>query len=158
MSAARRIGLAVNGMPVEVSAAPGTPLIYVLRNDLGLKATRFGCGEGACGACTVLVDGRAVTSCDLPVDAVAGKHVTTVEGLGDGGALHPVQQAFLDLQAAQCAYCIDGIVMATVALLRATPHPSDDDIRRALARHLCRCGAHVRILRAIRAASEAMAR
>ena len=158
MSAARRMGLSVNGVPVEVSAAPGTPLIYVLRNDLGLKATRFGCGEGACGACTVLVDGRAVTSCDLPVDAVAGKHVTTVEGLGDGGALHPVQQAFLDLQAAQCAYCIDGIVMATVALLRATPHPSDDDIRRALARHLCRCGAHVRILRAIRAASEAMAR
>ncbi|HEV2219666.1 MAG TPA: (2Fe-2S)-binding protein [Casimicrobiaceae bacterium] len=150
--------LRVNGVEREVTAAPDTPLVYILRNDLGLKGTRFGCGEGQCGACTVILDGRAVPSCDLPLWSAEGHEITTVEGIGRGGTLHPVQQAFIDVQAAQCGYCCDGIVMAAVALLDRVPDPSDEAIVAALERHLCRCGAHARILRAIRVAAAAMAK
>jgi nicotinate dehydrogenase subunit A len=154
---AEALKLRVNGRDREVRAEPGTPVLYILRNDLGLKGTRFGCGEGQCGACTVLLDGHPVTSCDTPLWSVPGHEITTIEGIGGAdGRLHPVQQAFVDLQAIQCGYCIDGIVMATVALLRRTSAPTDAEIAAALDRHLCRCGTHVRIFRAIRAAARAM--
>jgi nicotinate dehydrogenase subunit A len=148
--------LRVNGRDCEVRAEPGTPLLYVLRNDLKLKGTRFGCGEGQCGACRVLLDGNAVTSCDTPLWSVPGHEITTIEGIGGDGRLHPVQQAFIDEQAVQCGYCIDGIIISAVALLRGNPDPSDEEIATALERNLCRCGTHVRILRAIRAAAQAM--
>ena len=147
--------LRVNGRDCEVRAEPATPLLYVLRNDLKLKGARFGCGEGRCGACTVLLDGRAVTSCDTPLWSVPGHEITTIEGISRrDGPLHPVQQAFADAQAIQCGYCIDGIILAAVALLRRDPSPSDEAIATALDRHLCRCGTHVRILRAIRSAAQ----
>jgi nicotinate dehydrogenase subunit A len=149
--------LEVNGELCIVSAAPATPLLYVLRNDLQLKGTRFGCGSGACGSCTVHVDGRAVQSCDTPVWSVEGRAVTTVEGLGTLRSPHPVQQAFIDEQAAQCAYCINGIMMSVAALLAHTPEPSDAELMEALNRHLCRCGTHLRILRAARRAVALMA-
>ena len=148
--------LRVNGSDRQVRADPATPLVYILRNDLDLKGTRFGCGEGQCGACTVLLDGNAVPSCDTPAWAAAGHAITTIEGISAGGKLHPVQQAFIDHQAAQCGYCSDGIMMAIVALLGRVPDPTEAQIATALERHLCRCGAHVRILRAIRAAAAAM--
>ena len=151
--------LRINGVEREVSAEPDTPLLYILRNDLKLKGTRFGCGEGNCGACTVLVDGRAVQSCDTPLWSAPGHEITTIEGLaGDGGAdsLHPIQQAFLDEQAAQCGYCINGIMMSAKALLDANPDPDDAQIAAALERNLCRCGTHVRVLRAIRRAAHAL--
>jgi nicotinate dehydrogenase subunit A len=141
-----------------VAADPETPLLYVLRNDLKLKGARFGCGLGMCGACTVLVDGKPVQSCDFPLSAAAGKSVTTVEGLSSEGRLHPLQQAFVDEQAAQCGYCITGIIMAAKALLDANPRPSEAQIRTALKGNLCRCGTHQRILRAIHRAAQAMAR
>lgn len=140
----------VNGRRVSVSAEPETPLLYVLRNDLKLKGTRYGCGLGQCGACTVIVDGVAVQSCDVPVSAVAGKRITTIEGLGEDGRLHPLQQAFIDEQAAQCGYCASGILMSAKALLDARPQADEAAIREALAGNLCRCGTHARILRAIR--------
>jgi len=148
--------LRVNGVEREVSAEPATPLLYILRNDLGLKATRFGCGEGHCGACTVLLDGRAVQSCDTPLWSAAGHDITTVEGLARDGTLHPLQQAFIGEQAAQCGYCINGIMMSAAALLARNPDPSDAQIVDALERNLCRCGTHVRILRAIASAAAAM--
>ncbi|HUH92074.1 MAG TPA: (2Fe-2S)-binding protein [Casimicrobiaceae bacterium] len=148
--------LRVNGRDCEVRAEPATPLLYVLRNDLKLKGARFGCGEGQCGACTVLLDGNPVTSCDTPLWSAPDHEIITIEGLGRAGALHPVQQAFVEAQAIQCGYCIDGIILAAVALLRRDPSPSDEAIAAALDRHLCRCGTHVRILRAIRAAARAM--
>jgi len=144
------IQLIVNGGAHEVAAEPETPLLYVLRNDLKLKGTRFGCGHGQCGACTVVIDGKAVQSCDLPVSAAAGKAITTVEGLAADGRLHPLQQAFIAEQAAQCGYCVSGIIMAAKALLDAKPKPSEAEIRTALKGNLCRCGTHHRILRAIR--------
>ena len=153
---AERFKLRLNGRDCEVRAEPNTPLLYVLRNDLKLKGTRFGCGEGHCGACRVLLDGNAVTSCDMPLWSVPGHEITTIEGIGGEGRLHPVQQAFIDAQAVQCGYCIDGIIISTVALLRRNPNPSDEEIAAALERNLCRCGTHVRILRAIRAAAQAM--
>jgi nicotinate dehydrogenase subunit A len=143
------IRILVNGVEREVGAEPSTPLLYVLRNDLGLKGTRFGCGEGHCGACTVLLDGNAVQSCDTPLWSAAGREVTTVEGLSRGAALHPLQQAFIGEQAAQCGYCINGIMMSAVALLERSPDPGEAEIAAALERNLCRCGTHVRILRAI---------
>jgi nicotinate dehydrogenase subunit A len=150
---AQTLKLRVNGVEREVSAEPGTPLLYILRNDLGLKGTRFGCGEGHCGACTVLVDGKPLQSCDTPLWSAAGRDITTVEGLSPGGAgfddMHPIQRAFIDEQAAQCGYCINGIMMSAVALLERNPDPSEADIAAALERNLCRCGTHVRILRAI---------
>jgi len=136
----------VNGGRHEVAAAPDTPLLYVLRNELGLAGTRFGCGSGQCGACFVLVDGRAMASCDLPLSFAIDKQITTIEGLG--GA-HPVQKALVEHQAAQCGYCMSGIVMSAVALLSQTSNPSENQVRSALDRNLCRCGSHNRVVRAI---------
>jgi nicotinate dehydrogenase subunit A len=147
----------VNGAPHAVDADAETPLLYVLRNDLKLKGARFGCGLGQCGACMVIIDGKAVPSCDIPVSAVTGKTVTTIEGIGGEDGLHPLQQAFIEEQAAQCGYCVSGIVMTAKALLDADPRASDADIKEALARNLCRCGTHQRILRAIRRAAGRMA-
>ena len=152
------IPLNVNGAAHIVAADPETPLLYVLRNDLKLKGARFGCGQGQCGTCTVLVDGKAVQSCDLPVSAAAGKTVTTIEGISVNGEPHPLQQAFIDEQAAQCGYCITGIIMAAKGALDANPRASDAEIRTALKGNLCRCGTHHRILRAIRRAAERMAK
>lgn len=150
-----RFTLNVNGRDCEVSAEPGTPLLYVLRNDLGLKGSRFGCGSGHCGACTVLLGGKAVQSCDTPLWSAAGQEVTTIEGLGGPGALHPLQRAFIEEQAVQCGYCINGIIMSAAALLARNPKPARAEIAAALERNLCRCGTHVRVLRAIeRAAKE----
>ena len=136
----------VNGVERSVEAAPETPLLYVLRNDLGLPGTRFGCGSGQCGACFVLVDARAMASCDLPLSFVSGKQVTTIEGLGGE---HPVQKALERHQAAQCGYCMSGIVMAAVALLLKNPSPGESEIRAALDQNLCRCGSHNRVVKAI---------
>ena len=148
--------LRVNGRDCEVRAEPNTPLLYILRNDLKLKGTRFGCGEGQCGACSVLMDGNPVQSCDTPLWSVPGHEITTIEGIGSPSKLHPVQQAFVDEQAIQCGYCIDGIIIAAVALLKRENDPSDAEIAAALERNLCRCGTHVRIFRAIRSAARAM--
>ena len=145
--------LHVNGRRSEVHADPETPLLYVLRNDLKLKGTRFGCGLGQCGACTVIVDGNAVQSCDVPVSAVAGKEITTIEGIGTLDDPHPLQRAFIAQQAAQCGYCASGIIMAAKALLDRNASPNEEEIRAALERNLCRCGTQVRILRAIRMAA-----
>lgn len=147
--------LVVNGKEVEVRADRDTPLLYILRNQLGLKGTRFGCGLGLCGSCTVIIDGEAVHSCDTPLWSVQDRSVETVESLARDGALHPLQKAILDEQAAQCGYCLTGIIMRAKALLAHTPRPSREQIAEALDRNLCRCGAHNRILRAIdRAAGE----
>jgi nicotinate dehydrogenase subunit A len=152
------VELTVNGRIHRVGVAPDTPLLYVLRNDLALNGAKFGCGLAQCGACTVLVDGKPVRSCSYPVDAVQGKSITTIEGLGTTERPHPVQQAFIDEQAAQCGYCINGMVMAATALLKRNPHPDDTAIRQALAGNLCRCGTHARILRAVARAAREMAR
>jgi nicotinate dehydrogenase subunit A len=148
--------LRVNGRPATATAAGDTPLLYVLRNDLQLKGTRFGCGSGHCGSCTVLLDGRAVQSCDTPLLAAQGHDITTVEGLGTPARPHPVQQAFVELQAAQCGYCINGIMLTVAALQQqaqcAHEVATEAALQAALARHLCRCGAHRRILRAARQA------
>ena len=140
------IEIEVNGTRREVSASPDTPLLYVLRNDLGLTATRFGCGSGQCGACFVLVDGRAMASCDLPLSFAAGKKITTVEGLGGE---HPVQKALVKHQAAQCGYCMSGIIVSAVALLAQNRSPGEKEIRETLDRNLCRCGSHNRVVKAI---------
>jgi nicotinate dehydrogenase subunit A len=150
--------LEVNGQRRSVSAGPDTPLLYVLRNDLGLVGSRFGCGTGQCGACFVIVEGKAVPSCDTPLWSVAGKKITTVEGLAKGGELHPVQKALLAEQAAQCGFCISGIAVAAAAFLQINPRPSEAEVRSALDRNLCRCGAHNRVVRAVlRAAKEMQA-
>jgi len=156
MAMAETFKLRVNGRECEVLAEPNTPLLYILRNDLKLKGTRFGCGEAQCGACNVLLDGNAVPSCDTPLWSVPGHEVITIEGIGGESGLHPVQQAFIDEQAIQCGYCIDGIIISAVALLQRESDPSDAQIAAALDRNLCRCGTHVRILRAIRAAARAL--
>ncbi|MGH6914183.1 MAG: (2Fe-2S)-binding protein, partial [Geminicoccales bacterium] len=137
--------LEVNGARRRVEAAPDTPLLYVLRNDLGLTGSRFGCGSGQCGACFVLVEGRAMASCDLPIESVSGKAILTIEGLG---GRHPVQKALVAEQAAQCGYCMSGIVMSAAALLSQKPDPTEEEIRTALDRNLCRCGSHNRVVRA----------
>jgi nicotinate dehydrogenase subunit A len=146
------LALHVNGSTREVTADPETPLLYVLRNDLKLKGARYGCGEGLCGACMVIVDGKAVQSCDVPVSAMAGKSITTIEGIGTPERPHVLQRAFIAHQAAQCGYCVSGIIMSAKALLDAKPGASDDELREALAGNLCRCGTHTRILRAVRSA------
>jgi nicotinate dehydrogenase subunit A len=151
------VSLTVNGEPVVVEAHPDTPLLYVLRNDLGLLGARFGCGLGLCGACFVHVDGAVVPSCDTPVWSVAGKAVVTVEGLAPDGDLHPLQRAVLDEQAAQCAYCVTGVVMSGAALLAHTPRPDEAQAAAALERNLCRCGSHRRMVRAVVRAGEATA-
>lgn len=148
--------LNVNGRMREVQADAETPLLYALRNDLGLIGTRYGCGLGMCGTCTVIIDGKPVQSCDLPVSAAVGKQITTVEALGSTTALHPLQRAFIAEQAAQCGYCASGILMAAKALLDVNNDPSDSDIRSALEGNLCRCGTHGRILRAIKRAAQEM--
>lgn len=147
------LALNVNGTRHEIAADPETPLLYVLRNDLKLKGTRYGCGAGLCGACTVIVDGKAVQSCDVPVSAVAGKSITTIEGIGTPERPHALQRAFIAHQAAQCGYCVSGMIMGAKAFLDVNPGASDDALREALAGNLCRCGTHTRILSAVRAAA-----
>ena len=149
------ISLKVNGRHRRVAAEPGTPLLYALRNDLGLNGPKFGCGLGQCGACTVLVDGEAVRSCVTAVDNIGNAAITTLEGLGTPRHPHPLQQAFIAEQAAQCGYCINGMIMTAAALLGAKPRPSEDEIRAALAANLCRCGTHLRIVRAVARAARA---
>ena len=149
------VRLRVNGADRVVEADPETPLLSALRGPLGLMGTRFGCGLNQCGACNVLVDGRAVASCDLPLSAAAGKDVTTVEGLGSPEQPHPLQSAFIAEQAMQCGYCISGILISAAALLRRNPDPSEAEVRAALDRNLCRCGAHNRMVRAVLRAAKA---
>ena len=145
----------VNGTERVIQCEPDAPLLDVLRQDLGLAGPRFGCGVGLCGACFVLVEGRARSSCDFPAWAAEGQDITTVEGLLYDGTLHPVQQAVLDEQAAQCGYCTSGMIMSAVALLRANPAPTEAEVRSALDGNLCRCGSHQRIVRAVlRAAAQ----
>jgi nicotinate dehydrogenase subunit A len=147
--------LKVNGAVRRVESAPDTPLLYVLRNELGLLAAKLGCGLEQCGSCTVIVDGEARMSCRLPIAELAGSEITTLEGIGTEEAPHPLQRAFIAENAAQCGYCSSGILMAAKALLDRNPRPSDPEIRRALRDNLCRCGAHNRVVRAIgRAARE----
>jgi len=150
------IRLVVNGQAREVAADPETPLLYVLRNDLGLTGTKFGCGLGQCGSCTVLVGGQAVRSCMLPVQAVAGQAVTTIEGLGSPERPHPLQAAFIAEQAVQCGYCTPGIVMAAKAALDQTPRPTEAELKHALDGVLCRCGTHDRVIRAVMRAAATM--
>lgn len=149
--------LRVNGSECSVQAEEGTSLLEVLRNALGLKGTRFGCGSGECGACHVLLDGQSVPACDTPVESVQGREVVTVEGFSEDGRPNRLQQAFLDEQAGQCGYCLSGILASATALLAREPHPSEDQVRAALDAHLCRCGAHNRIVRAVLRASGAAA-
>ncbi|HWX63361.1 (2Fe-2S)-binding protein [Bradyrhizobium sp.] len=150
--------LKVNGRDHQIDAEADTPLLYVLRDDLALNAAKFGCGLGQCGACTVIVDGKAVLSCVTPLMLLEGKQVTTLEGLGTIADPAPIQRAFMDEQAAQCGYCIAGMMMRAQALLMRNASPSDEDIRNELEPHLCRCGTHMRILRAIRRAAGLMNR
>jgi nicotinate dehydrogenase subunit A len=150
------IRLVVNGQAREVAADPETPLLYVLRNDLGLTGTKFGCGLGQCGSCTVLVGGQAVRSCMVPVQAVAGQAVTTIEGLGSPERPHPLQAAFIEEQAVQCGYCTPGIVMAAKAALDQTPRPTEAQLKNALDGVLCRCGTHDRVIRAVMRAAATM--
>jgi nicotinate dehydrogenase subunit A len=150
--------VSVNGKLEQVGTEPDTALLYVLRNHLGLRGTRFGCGLALCGACMVLVDGRPSYSCDVPVGSLEGREITTVEGLGTPDRPHPVVEALVDGQAAQCGYCISGIVISAAALLERTPDPSEEEVRRALDGNLCRCGAHNRIVRAVLAAAAELRR
>jgi nicotinate dehydrogenase subunit A len=145
--------LRVNGQVREVEVDPSTPLLWVLRDTLQLTGAKYGCGLEQCGACAVLCDGRAVLSCVAPAESFVGKEITTIEGLGADGELDVLQRAFVAEQAAQCGYCVPGIVIAAKALLDATPAPSESQIRAALAKHLCRCGTHARMLRAVRRAA-----
>ena len=151
------VTLQVNGQAHPLRVDPAAPLLAILRNDLGLHGPKYGCGLGECGACTVLVDGVAARACAMPVGGVAGRAVTTLEGLAQGSQLHPVQQAFIDAQAAQCGYCLNGMLMATVALLARTPLPSDAQVRAALSHNLCRCGTHLEILAAVHLAAARLA-
>ena len=154
------VSLRVNGAVRQVSADAATPLLYVLRNDLNLLGTRFGCGSGQCGACHVLVDGTSVPSCDTPLGSVHGRSVTTVEGLATptpgAAALHPLQQACVDEQAAQCGYCLSGVLVTAMELLRNNTQPSDAAVRQALDKHLCRCGSHNRMVRAVLRATQVL--
>ena len=148
--------LNVNGSTHEIDADPATPLLYVLREDLALNGAKFGCGLGQCGSCTVMVDGKAVFSCVTPILLLEGREITTVEGLGTLEAPGPMQTAFIEMQAAQCGYCIPGMMMRAEALLRQNPAASEEEIRAALETNLCRCGTHMRILAAVRRAGELM--
>ena len=150
------VALVVNGRAVSLLVPRDAPLLTVLRNDLQLNAPKYGCGLGECGACTVFVDGVEARACVIPVGGVEGRSITTLEGLAAGGSLHPVQQAFIEAQAAQCGYCLNGMIMSTVALLKRHPHPTEQQTRSALAHNLCRCGAHLEILQAVQRAAELM--
>ena len=155
---ATQVTLNVNGKAHSVTVDdPQMPLLYALRNDLGLHGPRFGCGLGQCGACTVHIDGKALRSCQTPIARAAGKKITTLEGLGSSAQPHPLQKAFIDEQAVQCGYCINGMIMQAKALLDTNKHPTEDEIKQALAHNLCRCGTHVRIVRAVRRAAAEMA-
>jgi aerobic-type carbon monoxide dehydrogenase small subunit (CoxS/CutS family) len=147
------IALNVNGKSHDIDADPSTPLLYVLRNELALHGPKFGCGLGQCGACTVHVDGRAMFSCLLPIAAIGDRKITTTEGLLEGGKPNKLQQAFIDEQAAQCGYCISGMVMRAAALLRVNPRPTDAEIHQHMRPNLCRCGTHAAILRAVKRAA-----
>jgi nicotinate dehydrogenase subunit A len=151
---AKTIAFQLNGRSARVRVEdPQMPLLYALRDDLGLRGPRFGCGLGQCGACTVNIDGEAVRSCVTPVSTVAHKRVLTLEGLGTPEKPHPLQQAFIDEQAVQCGYCINGMIMQANAMLDRNPHPTEEQIKQELAQNLCRCGTHLRIVRAIRRAA-----
>ncbi|HSQ31141.1 MAG TPA: (2Fe-2S)-binding protein [Gemmatimonadaceae bacterium] len=154
MTPSSSVRLIVNGTPRDVAAAPETPLLYVLRDELGLRGPKFGCGLGQCGACMVHIDGAAVRSCRTPLSAATRGAITTIEGLGTPEKPHPVQQAFVDEQAAQCAYCMNGMIMSTAALIVRTKRPTRQQIRAALNGNLCRCGTHMRIMRAVERAAE----
>ena len=147
------IKITVNGRAHDVTADDETPLLYVLRNEAGCKGVRYGCGLGQCGTCTVIIDGKPVQSCDVPVSAVAGKSITTIEGIGSVDHPHPLQRAFVEEQAAQCGYCATGIIMSAKALLDVNASPSDAEVKAALAKNLCRCGTHQRILHAVQRAA-----
>ncbi|HMA73509.1 MAG TPA: (2Fe-2S)-binding protein [Xanthobacteraceae bacterium] len=152
------VSFKVNGAMHSVPAEPDTPLLYVLRNDLALNGAKFGCGLAQCGACTVLVDGKPVRSCVTEIGSLGQSEVTTIEGLGTGAELHPLQQAFIDDQAAQCGYCINGMIMSAKALLDRISHPTETQVREGLSGNLCRCGTHGRIIRAVLKASQANGR
>lgn len=145
--------ITVNGRYLSVAADPETPLLYVLRNEAGCKGVRYGCGAGQCGTCMVIIEGKPVQSCDVPVSAVVGKSIQTIEGIGTMDHPHPLQRAFVEEQAAQCGYCVTGIIMSAKALLDVNNNPSDDELKQALAKNLCRCGTHQRIMRAIKRAA-----
>lgn len=154
---AKSLAMQVNGEERTVRVDdPGMPLLYALRNDLELNGPKFGCGLAQCGACTVIMGGKAVRSCALPVSSAEGQQITTLEGIGGSDDPHPLQQAFIDEQAVQCGYCINGMIMQSKALLDENPDPGEDEIKEALAENLCRCGTHIRIVRAVRRAAEAM--
>ncbi len=152
-----KISLRVNGKTHVLDAEPEMPLLYALRNDLQLNGPKFGCGLAQCGSCTVIMEGNAIRSCVTPVSAVQNKPVTTLEGLGNTKKMHKIQQAFVDEQAVQCGYCINGMIMSSKALLDKNPKPNDTQIKEALAGNLCRCGTHLRILRAVKRASGQLA-
>lgn len=147
--AVQAFSLCVNGMTHVVEGEPDTALLFFLRNDIALNSPKYGCGLGECGACTVLLDGKAARSCVLPVRLAAGRDIVTLEGLGSPDAPHPIQQAFIDAQAAQCGYCINGMVMTAKAFLDVRSHPTESEVREALRYNLCRCGTHVEIIRAV---------
>ena len=149
LSKLRSVKLTINGRVTQVEAEENTPLVYVLREELGLKGTRLGCGQSQCGACHVMLDGVSVPACDTPLWAAENKALVTIEGLGQPDALHALQQAFIDEQAAQCGYCVSGILVSAAALLGKFPQPSEAQVREALDPHLCRCGAHNRMVRAV---------
>lgn len=157
MSTNRPLHICVNGVQQTLATSPEASLLHLLRNDLLLNSPKYGCGLGECGACTVLVDGVAARSCVIPAAGVAGRQITTLEGLGSAGALHPVQQAFIDAQAAQCGYCLNGMIMMTASLLAHTPEPTELQIRQALSGNLCRCGTHLEIIDAVQRAARLMA-
>jgi nicotinate dehydrogenase subunit A len=148
-----QIALKVNGKSRVVDIDPTTPLLYVLRDDLGLNGPKFGCGLSQCGACTVLMDGRTARSCTIPVTAARNRSITTLEGLGSVAHPHPIQRAFIEEQAAQCGYCMNGMVLEAKVLLDKNPHPSEMEIKQALNSNLCRCGSHLRVIRAIQRAA-----
>lgn len=154
---ADQLAITVNGQQHQVAATPDTLLLYVLRNELGLNSPQFGCGAENCGACTVMLGNKAIKSCKVPVAEATGGTITTLEGLGTIEELHPVQRAFIDEQAAQCGYCTSGMIMTTAAFLWKNPQPTDQQIREALDGNLCRCGTHLRIIRAVKRAAELMA-
>ena len=151
----KSIALNVNGKAVRVAVDdPEMPLLYALRNDLGLHGPRFGCGLAQCGTCTVHVDGKPARSCSVSISSVAGKRITTLEGLGTAAKPHPLQKAFVELQAVQCGYCINGMIMQAAAFLKENPKPREADIKKALQNNICRCGTHLRIIAAVKRASE----
>ena len=157
MFTTRPLHISVNGVQQTLTMSPEISLLHLLRNDLLLNSPKYGCGLGECGACTVLVDGMAARACVIPAAGVAGRQITTLEGLGSAGALHPVQQAFIDAQAAQCGYCLSGMIMMTASLLAHNPEPTELQIRQALSGNLCRCGTHLEIIDAVKRAARLMA-